>query len=230
MAQSPPAGWQIYRDPQGRFQFQYPQSFGEPSPGTDNGFGNRIAAIRFPEFSAHADRRGIILGGEAVLAAGPPQRDLQTAGGLYDAITLQVFPAQMADVVKNALAVLTPANFCDAIAREQHLDPADRRLSVLTATQREGIGKVDRMGNTAPRVVSCEVSGDAVTFHKESKFDAAGSSRQIYGAIRFLTRPYSSFQLVRGSAEAPDAAMLQQIQRVVNSWRENSSRVHHPLD
>jgi hypothetical protein len=220
MAQSSPEGWRTYQDPRSRFQFLYPDGFGSPSPGTDDGFRDRTAAIRFSEFSAGVHANRIILGGEAVLTSGPPQIDLQAAGGLYDAITLHVFPAPVATVIQNALPVLTAAAFCDAIGREQHLDPSDGRFSALTAAQRGAIASVDRMGNTAPKVLRCEIQAGTVTFDKEAAWDAAGPSRHIYGAIRFLPQHYSSFQLIRGSADAPSAAMLQQITAVVNSWEE----------
>ena len=197
----------------------YPDGFGTPSPGTDDGFRNRSAAIRFSEFSAGVHAKRIILGGEAVLTVGPPQFDLQAAGGLYDSITLQIFPTRIATVIQNALPALTAAAFCEAIGREQHLDPADGRLSTLTAEQRGTIFAVDRMGNIAPKVLQCEILASTVTFDKQSAFDPAGPSRHIYGAIRFLPRPYSSFQLVRGSADAPSTALLQQITMVVNSWK-----------
>ncbi len=219
-AQSPPEGWRTYQDPQRRFQFIYPDAFGRPSPGTDNGFGDRAAAIRFSEFSAGVHARRIILGGEAVLTVGPPQLDLQAAGGLYDAITLQIFPAPIAAVIRNALPVVTAANFCDAIGRDQHLDPADGRFSTLTAKQRGAIPAVDRMGNVEPKVFRCEISAGTVTFDKESAADPAGPSRHIYGAIRFLSRSYSSFQLVRGSADPPSPTLLQQITTIINSWKE----------
>ena len=50
-AQSPPT-MRTYQDPMARFEFSYPADFGIPSVGTDNGFRNRTAAIRFSEFSA----------------------------------------------------------------------------------------------------------------------------------------------------------------------------------
>ncbi|HYL36580.1 MAG TPA: hypothetical protein VEV17_11760 [Bryobacteraceae bacterium] len=198
----------------------FPDAFGTPSPGTDSGFGDRMAAIRFSEFSAGVHGRRIILGGEAVLTAGPPQFDLEAAGGLYDHITLQVFPAPNAAVIRNALPALNAAAFCDAIASTQHLDPADGRLNALTAQQRGAIAAVDRMGNIAPKVLHCEIVVDTVTFDKESKTDPAGLARHVYGAVRFLPRRYSSFQLIRGSADAPREAMLQQMTTLVNSWKD----------
>src|SRR5438067_467680 len=96
MAQWQPGSLLTYQDPQGRFQFTYPAAFGTPAPGTDNGFRNRTAVIRFSEFSAGAHAGRIILGGDAVLTSGAPQFDLQAVGGLYDAITLQIFTGPIA--------------------------------------------------------------------------------------------------------------------------------------
>lgn len=203
-----------YQDPQKRFEFSYPVAFGIPSAGTDSGFGDRVTAIRFSEFSAGLHSGRIILGGEAVLTKGSPQVDLQAAGGLYDAITLQVFPAPAATAIRGALPRLTAANFCDALAREQHLDPGDSRLSTLLPAQKNAIPQADRMGNATPQVLSCERSGETVTFAKRA------DQRYVYGAIRFLDGPYSSFHLIRGGADASAPALLRQITDLVNSWRE----------
>ena len=219
VAQPQPDSLSTYRDPQSRFQFTYPTGFGTPSPGADNGFRNRTAAIRFSEFSAGAHAGHIILGGEAVLTSEAPQLDLQAAGGLYDAITLQIFPEPVAKVIRNALPVLTPDTFCDAIGRERHLDAADQRLTGLTAQQRSTIANVDRMGNINSKVLRCDVVGGTVTFEKEAVLIPAGAPRHIYGSIRFLAAPYSSFQLIRGSGDEPGEALLRQIAAVVNSWK-----------
>jgi hypothetical protein len=210
----PPGPSRTYQDPQKRFEFAYPAEFGAPSAGTDDGFRDRIAAIRFSEFSAGVQAGKIVFGGEAVLTKESPQFDLQAAGGLYDEITLQVFPAPAASVVRSALLRLTPANFCAAIARERHADPADPRLNSLTAAAKAALAQVDKMGNTSPKVLSCDVSGDTVTFAKDT------GQRYVYGAVRFLQPPYSSFQLIRGSGQAPPPAMLRQITDMVNSWRD----------
>ena len=158
--------------------------------------------------------RKIILGGEAALTKEAPQIDLQAVGGLYDEITLQVFPRPAALVVRSALPRLTAATFCDAIARERHADPADPRLRSLNTAEKTALGQVDQMGNASPKVLRCDVSGDTVTFAKDT------AQRYVYGAIRFLPSPYSSFQLIRGGGEAPTPAMLLQITDLVNSWRE----------
>jgi len=217
-AQSPP-GMRTYQDPMARFEFSYPADFGIPSVGTDNGFRNRTAAIRFSEFSAGFRIGRVILGGEAVLTSGNVQLDIQAAGGLYDEITLGVFPERSATLIRNALPVLTPALLCDALSRPLHLDPQDPRLSALSAQERTGLPEADRMGNFAPKVVLCQVSGSTVTFDKESSRAANDPALHVYGAVRFLPPPYSSFQLIRGTAEAPSQALLDQITAVVNSWK-----------
>jgi hypothetical protein len=65
-----------YADPARRFRFSCPASFGEPSPGTNDGFGDRVAAIRFSLFSS-------AIGGEAALTRGCTIRALGagTIGG-----------------------------------------------------------------------------------------------------------------------------------------------------
>jgi hypothetical protein len=60
--------------------------------------------------------------------------------------------------------------------------------------------------------------GGTVTFDKEAGFDPAGTTRHIYGSIRFLPAPYSSFQLIRGGENAPGEALIRQMTNVVNSW------------
>ena len=133
LAQSEPP--RAYADPARRFRFSYPASFGEPSPGTNNGFGDRVAAIRFSVFSSG-------IGGEAALTRGFPVIDLQAAGGLYDAIVLEVFPEVIRRQILGALQPLSATNFCNQIAVEQHLDPQAAVFATLTAQQRIG----DRLG------------------------------------------------------------------------------------
>jgi len=203
-----------YQDPQKRFEFAYPAAFGTTSAGTDSGFRDRVAAIRFSEFSAGVHAGKIILGGEAVLTKGSPQVDLQAAGGLYDEITLGVFPEPAASVVRGAMPRLNAANFCDAITRELHADPADPKFNAFTAPLKAALEQVDRMGNSSPKVVRCSVSGETVTFEKQA------GTRYVYGAIRFLPPPYSSFQLIRGGTDAPAGGVIQQITDLANSWRE----------
>ena len=200
-----------YRDPAGRFRFSYPAEFGLPSRGTDDGFGDRVAATRFSVFSGG-------IGGEAALTRGFPVVDIQAVGGLYDAITLQVFPDSLRRLIVGALVPLSAANFCRAIAQEQHLDLRAAPLAALPAEQRSMIAATDRIRNVGPRVLQCVVDGTTVTFDKEVGFAAGGSRQHVYGAVRFLESPYSTFQVVR-AGPAPDAGLLRQITTVVKSWR-----------
>ena len=72
----------------------------------------------------------------------------------------------------------------------------------------------------APVVVVRDRSQPKVRVHLTAAWDAAGPSRYIYGAIRFLPAPYSSFQVIRGSGDELGAALIQQITAVVNSWKQ----------
>ena len=118
-----------YRDPQGRFRFSYPAAWGTASPGTNDGFGGRLAAVRFSQFPAP-------LGGELVLTRGFPSIDLQAVGGLYDSVALEVFPDALRRQVLARLPRLTAATFCDALGRATHLDVSLRALPGFTAAQR----------------------------------------------------------------------------------------------
>ena len=145
-----------YADPARRFRFSYPASFGEPSPGTNDGFGDRVAAIRFSVFSSG-------IGGEAALTRGFPVIDLQAAGGLYDAIALEVFPEPIRRQIVGALQPLSATTFCNQIAVEQHLDSQAAVFATLTAQQRSAIASVDRTRNVSPRVLRCVVEESTVT-------------------------------------------------------------------
>jgi len=59
-----------------------------------------------------------------------------------------------------------------------------------------------------------------ITFHKEATFVAGvvNARQQLYGAIRFLPAPYSSFQFVRGALIAPSPASLDAMTRMVQSF------------
>lgn len=199
-----------YVDPQNRFHFLYPASFGNPSPGTNGGFGDRVAAIRFSVFLAG-------LGGEAVLTRGFPLVDLQAVGGLYDSISLEMFPDPIRSLLVGTLTPLSVDTFCQLLATEQHVDPTSTALAGLTSEQRVAAVAVDRMRRVSPRVVQCARDGNTVTFDEEVAFQPGSPRQRVYGAIRFLSGPYSSFQIVRAGA-APDAQLLVQMTAVVNSW------------
>ena len=147
-------GVATYRDPQGRFTFEYPVSFGTPGRGTDDGFGDRVAAVRFSNLTG--------LGGEAVLTTGPIAVDVQALGGLYDPIALQVFPDAIKAQVVSARPAVTRAGFCQLLGAADHLGAAGG----LPERVREAARNVDRMRNIDPRVGRCQMAGNTVTFYK----------------------------------------------------------------
>ena len=201
-------GVATYRDPQGRFTFEYPVSFGTPGRGTDDGFRDRVAAVRFSNLMG--------LGGEAVLTTGPIAVDVQALGGLYDPIALQVFPDAIKAQVVAARPAVTRGGFCQLLGAADHLGAA----AGLPERVREAARNVDRMRNIDPRVVRCQMAGDTVTFHKEATFTAgAASARQhIFGALRFLDGPFSAFQIVRAALAPPTDEDLDTLARIVRSF------------
>ena len=212
-AESSPASQLVqYRDAAGRFQFDYPPTFGPPETGTDNGFGGRAAAIRFATFSTQG------IGGEAVLVTGTPSVSVLALGGLYDDIASGTLPDPVKAAVAKALPRLSAANFCAQLRADRHIDVRAPPFAALNDRQRDALHSLDTMGHVAPRLHRCETRGDAITFHKDAAMIAGGPRRHVYGAIRFLTGSYSAFYLVRGGQE-PEAATLADMSAVVTSWR-----------
>jgi hypothetical protein len=201
------AGWVTYRDADGRFQFTYPPAFGVPGPGTDSGYGGRVAVVRFTGLGG--------LGGEAVLTSGAVSVDLQALGGLYDTIALQIFRPADVPRVRAAVPALTADNFCRLLGAADHLGATPSLSGPLLDAARQ----VDRMRNIDPAVVNCSADGEAIAFQKTATYQAgAVSSRQhIFGAIRFLAGRYWSFQIVRASGSPPSGDELSVLARVVNS-------------
>jgi hypothetical protein len=208
VAQASPAS--IYRDPQGRFAFSYPLAWGSPARGTNDGFQDRVAAVRFERFPSQ-------LGGEAVLTRGRIVVDLQAIGGLYDPIALEVFPDALRARVIAATPPLTAASFCDALGRATHVDLASPGLAALPAAQRDAIGQVDRMRQVEPRVLRCDRRGDTIVFDKETALTPGAPRQRIYGAVRFLGTPYSTIQLIAGGTP-PLAGLLDAMADVVRSF------------
>ena len=200
----------VYRDPAGRFTFSYPELFGTPSTGTDDGFQDRVAAVRFEAFPA-------LLGREAVLTRGFPLIDLQAAGGLYDEITLQILPAPLRQQVVARLPRLTALNLCSALAASEHVDSNLPAFAGLTAQQRAGIAATDRMNNQNVRLVRCQTADDIVVFDKERSAAPDAPRQHVFGAVRFLSGRYSTFQFIAGGA-APDETLLSAITDVVRSF------------
>jgi len=209
-----PAPARLYRDPRGRFTFSYPAAFGATSAGTNDGFADRVSAVRFSSFPA-------AFGGEAVLTRGFPLIDLQAAGGLYDSLTLEIFPDPLRALVVGQLPRLTAQNFCAALAQTAHLDPQLPAFASLAPPQRDAIRQTDLLRNVNPRVVACSVTGDTVSFDKERAFGPGYPLQHVYGAVRFLSGPFSTFQLIAGGPE-PSAPVRASIDDVVASFKLES--------
>jgi hypothetical protein len=201
----------VHRDPAGRFTFSYPSTYGSIGPGTADGVLDRVAAFRFSSFPAR-------FGGEPTVTKGFPLIDLQALGGLYDSLTLEIFPEPLRTRVVSQLPRLTLANFCAALAAPRHLDPALPVFASLRPQERDAIGGTDVMRNTNPRVIECRTSGDMITFDKERAFGPGYPAQHVYGTVRFLTGTYSTFQLIAGG-EAPSRALLQAIEDLVASFK-----------
>ncbi len=117
-----------YVDPKNRFEFTYPTTFGATSAGANDGFGDRVAAVRFKNLSG--------LGGEAALTKGFPVIDLQAVGGLYDSITLEILPSALRNSVIQVLGPITPETFCDELAFTRTWTPRKRRSSASPLRRR----------------------------------------------------------------------------------------------
>lgn len=158
------------------------------------------------------------IGGEAVLTRGSPSLDVQAAGGLYDDIASEALSNAARQLVEQVLPPLTRDTLCDQLGRERHLDLSDATFAALSARQREALGELDRIGNVDPVILRCSVSADMVTFYKHASMVPGGPRRHVYGAVRFLSGQYSTFQLIRAGA-AIDDAVITEMQDVVSSFR-----------
>lgn len=197
-----------HRDPQGRFRFTYPRSYGATSPGTNDGFNGRIS-VRFASPPAP-------LGGELVLTRGFPYVDLQAVGGLYDSIALEVFPDALRGRIIAQLPRLHAGNFCDALGRTTHLDIDAPAIAGFTAEQRTAIRRLDLTRSVEPRVVRCGMVNGVIAFERETAFQAGAPRQHIFGAIRFLDGDVSSVQMVAGAGTLP-AGLLDEMTAVVRS-------------
>jgi hypothetical protein len=202
----------VYEDPKGRFTVSYPPGFGAPSRGTNDGFADRAAAIRFAAFSSEG------VGGELVVTQGPPTLDLQAAGGLHDSIAREALPERWRQTVIAALPRLTAANVCRAIAAATHLDPAAPALAPMPAPGRAAVAHLDSLGNIDPVVDACETRNGVTVFRKSARITAGAPRRSLDGVVRFLDGRYSSVQIVRAAAATP-AARLEEMRLVLESWR-----------
>ncbi|MEO7191944.1 MAG: hypothetical protein ABI051_12890 [Vicinamibacterales bacterium] len=204
VAQRPPSDWLTYNDPQGRFSFAYPPSFGAASVGMDDGFQERAAAVHLQSINA-----------EAVLTQGAVLVDRQALGGLYDHLGLQLLPDPQRARVVAALPPLTRENFCAMLTAADHVDRRPVPADVLAAAR-----KVDRFGHTDPQVQVCDGTDASIRFSVGSLVDGtAGSPRRFaFGSVRFLGGRYSSFQVVAGGSSTPGASALETFTHVTESF------------
>lgn len=211
--------WLKYTDQQNRFSFSYPPTFGTPSQGTNDGFGDRMAAIRFSDFSSGVQKGKTVLGGEVALTKNLVVLDVQALGGLYDSITLEAFSDTLRNDIMANLPTLTTVNICGELAKEQHIDLNKPVFAALSQQQKGSIVNIDKTRNINPKVIHCEVIENTVTFHKEVtvEFGRFKNQQNIYGAIRFLKSPWASFQIIKATAEKPSQEELETITLVVNS-------------
>ena len=200
------AEWRLYQDAQLGLTFTYPPEFGMPARGTDDGFRDRVRAVRFAD-----------VGAEAVLTRGRVTVDHQAVGGLYDPIALQVLPDADATLVAAAATPLTASNFCATLASPDRTTRIALPARLLAAAR-----LIDRMQAVSPRVDRCTVDADVVSFSRDAAVaDTPGAARRhVSGAIRFLGNgAYSSFQIVAASSAAPPGWRLEAMRRVVQSMK-----------
>ncbi len=145
----------------------------------------------------------------------------RAVGGLYDAITMEIFPGPRRKMLVRNLPALQASNFCRMLAREDHIDLGKRDFCSLSAKMKNGIRRVDRMRNIKPKLIFCKVSKNTVSFHKTATFQAGAmrSRQHIYGAVKFVKAPYSSFHLVRGGKDAPGKKTTESITKLVKSLK-----------
>ena len=221
-------GWRIYSDPQNRFIFSYPADFGVPRSDIrlDMPEGDLGESIYFPDFS-HGFRQGkTILEGNFVIRRGRIWVGAQALGGLYDPIVLgaliDTFPSALQDKLRKQADSLTAINFADELQKQEHIRIDDPSLDGLSSQQKQAIIQLDKMRNSNPKLISCEVINNTVIFHKKvvAKFGQLNKSQHVYGAIAFHKGFFSSVQLIRITNDPPDDKLLEIMAEVVRSFEE----------
>jgi hypothetical protein len=193
--------WQTYQDSKGRFSFDYPSTFGTAPPSTDDSGGGRLA-VYFRDINT-----------EAVLTTGAVQFGRSLLGGLYDDVALQgVTPGDQAALKRERPAV-TVDNFCSVMKASDTptwIDTLDDRLHAEA-------GMINGLNDADPQVRLCEGTGTVRHFIKDVATSSEDLRRHIYGSVNFLTGTYSSFQIIRVAATAPDPSKLADLDRMVGS-------------
>jgi hypothetical protein len=194
----------VHRHSAPAFTFEYPPAFGEPVRGSDDGFEDRRAALRF-------DRQGL----DVVLTSGRVLVDHQAVSGLHDHFALQVLPERPRAQLLTVLPPLDAATFCAQLAAADHVTGLTLPPDVQSMAR-----MADTMQRHSPRVETCERRGTIVRFSRRAQAVAgsAATETSVFGAVRFLDGPFSSFQVIGRSAASPDAAMLASLERIVESF------------
>ena len=207
-----------YIDPRGRFRFSYPTAFGEASAGTNQNFpgtNDKGYSIKFTDG---------MKGMNAVVTSGRVWVIAQALGGLHDSIMLggiiEVLPTPLRTSLLAHASFLKLTNFCEELSKKKHIEPNNPAFTSLPSVQKTVILNLDQTRNIDLEVIRCEVSEDIVTFHKEATFKSGKfeNRQHIYGAIRFLEAPFSSFQLFQVITASPNEQLLQDMSAVVRSF------------
>ncbi len=223
-------GWETYRDLENRFRFSYPTGFGTPRkdnrmdmPDSDTG-----ETIFFPNFSYGIRNGKQVLEGNLVIRSGRVWVNAQALGGLYDPISvgalIDTFPAVFQEKLLKQAASLTITNFCNELSKDEHISINDTSLSNMTLQQKKAITQLDRMRNLEPKIISCRVLDNIVTFHKKvvAKFGQFSNPQHIYGAISFRNGVFSSVQFIRITTNPPNDKLLDAMAEVVRSFKESN--------
>jgi hypothetical protein len=201
----------MYRDPAGRFTFSYPASYGSIGPGTADGSLDRVASFRFSSFPAR-------FGGEPVVTRGFPLVDLQALGGLYDSLTLEIFPEPLRSRVVSQLPRLTLTNFCAALAAPRHLDPALPAFASLRPQERDAIGGTDLLRNDSPHVVECRSTATRSRSTRSAHFSPATRCSTSTARSDFSPGPTRHFNSSPEATRRPPA-LIKAIEDLVRSFR-----------
>jgi hypothetical protein len=165
-----------------------------------------------------------VLEGEAVLTTGRIWVAAQALGGLHDALLLggilEALPSSIREPLLAHASTLSRVSFCQELSHARHVQEYESNLAVLPVAQQQALRALDQTRNIDPHVVRCEASGEVVIFHKEAtvQLGRMTNRQHLYGAVRFLAPPCSSFQFIRIANDPPSEELLQTMIAVVNSF------------
>ncbi|MCX5704269.1 MAG: hypothetical protein NT066_07260 [Candidatus Omnitrophica bacterium] len=219
--------WDVYRDPESRFEFSYPANFGIPTPDirVDMPDGDSGEMFFFPQFSHGFSNGKIVLEGDFVVRSGRVWVGAQALGGLYDPMTLSAlidtFPPALQEKLFEQARNLTNSNFCSELSKAEHITIDNPALVNLSSDRKQAVIELDRMRNLDPKVITCQILDDTVIFDKQvlAQFGKFSSIQHIYGAVRFLKGNFTSVQFIRITHEPPTEKLLETMTKVVQSFK-----------